>query len=1136
MVSIPRITREQGARLAAARVFSAEDWTGAAEVSLFTDVGQGAGIPEQTSAHLLHDGTDLYVAFVCGDRTMSGRAPARAYGEDLTQDEAVQVVLGLDEDGVGKQIEVGGYEAAQGVELPPVAHYYEFTVTAAGSRSRHYNETLLPDPGFTASVSKDQPGWLALMVIPLAKAGVTTTGGVKLYLNLFRFYRAKRYGLHYPSFGNYAPMPFATALLLPEGKGHLRSRLAAKEPAPPGGRSQPPSHAVEIEYYALARNVCARFPASATEQEAELTIPSTGLRAVGKLSRTRSTVVTLELPETGVGGSFSALAQVPDGTLRAERTFSRYTGPIPEWYGTRAGIEYVDRKVPSPWNPPLVEGRKVRLAHADIGFGPSALPSEATIAGRQLLAGPITVDARSDGRALRLAELGTVKPESTRALLNSAAVTEGIQARTMVDFDGFVVIRLRTCGVKATELDRLDVRVPLAAGVARYVNRGSVQDTLAIFGAGYCGNASGLWVGNENVGIAFSYDRRCFFSDADGRQLEVVRRADGASELIIRLVSKKGQVADEGQVFQFFLQGSPFRAEAVPPLQGKTALWFEKWSDYQGYPDLAKIPELRKRSDEAHREGKLQFLYFSQCLAESSPGFADFRSEWVAPPDRPWYRRAYDPGKGVPCYVSCFRGAAGDLLLAGFQRLADEGGLDGLYFDGPSYPFSCESIGHDCSDSLPAAWDDGFQAGRVLGQRTFLKRARGIFSEKGRKHIIWAHTGGGLDLGTLALCDIFYEGEQLSRYCHGHMIDPAKFVVGYSGKPFGFRTFFLPVLYFDAAYDARVAGALGLLHDVETSFGEYKPAAQDLFFDLPRERDPTAAFYGYWAEQPHIDGRGDLPVSYYRGEAEAMLVVSNLRYEGSKTVTVGLTRMFDTDTVDVLAYGGFNTLTRNCRNLEATVEEGGMRLFRVTPPGVAPDSPPAPNPEGEDVVAFPPVDRFDPDHWVLAGNARPVPDGVDLDMPYLKASVLYSSEVTAKFRRPIPRDFTMKMRVAFTTVFRLRIDEAVIAYDGWTPWSVKGFNTLDPLGRCVARPRMSSQIFPLVRKGEIVDLEIVCKDDRLSILYDGKFILDRMLPRTVHRSHTIELATWGGQWMGLEVVTIHAGGEHPVRVRAHPVR
>jgi len=1136
MVSIPQVTREQGRRIERSHEFSAEDWAGAARVCLFADVGNGPGIPEQTTALLVCDEANLYAAFVCEDKTMSGRAVARAYGEDLTQDEAVQVVLGLDEGGAGKQIEVGGYKAAQGVALPPVTHYYEFTVNAAGSLSRQYNETLLPRPGFTASIIRGGASWSALLTIPFAKIGLSKAEGVKLYLNLFRFYRAKRYGLHYPSFGNYAPIPFATALLLPAGEEHLKSDIGAKAPARAPTDSGPPAHPLEIEYYPLTQKVCAKFPANATEREAELTIKGTEFRAGARLSKIRSTVVTLELPDAGVEKELAAVAQIRGGAEREERTFSRYAGPMPEWHGTQAGIEYVDRKVAYPWAPPRLEGHTVRLAHADIGFGRSALPSQATVVGRQLLAGPITVEARAEGQALPLADLGEMTAEPTRALADSAALTTGIEARTMVDFDGFMVFRLRTQGVAAAALERLEVRIPLAPGVARYVNRGSVQDTLAIFGAGYCGNASELWVGNENVGLAFSYDRRCFFSEANGRQLEMVQRPDGTGELIIRLVSEKGQVADDEQVFQFFLQGSPFRAEPVPPLQEKTALWFEEWSDHQGYPDLTKIPEVRKRADQAHREGKLQFLYFSQCLAESAPGFADFRSEWVAPPDRPWYRRGYDPGKGVPCYVSCFRGAAGDLLLAGFQRLADEADLDGLYFDGPSYPFNCESIGHDCSDSLPAVWDGGHQTGRILGQRAFLKRARGIFCEKGRKHIIWAHTGGGLNLGTLALCDIFYEGEQLSRYCHGYMIDPARFLVGYSGKPFRFRTFFLPVLYFDAAFDARVAGALGLLHDVETSFGQYEPAAQDLFFSLAQERDRDAIFFGYWTEQPHIEVHGDLPVSYYRGDREAMLVVGNLKYEGKKTVTVDLTRMFAGDIVDVLAYGGRNTLARNCRSLEATVEEGGMRLFRLTPAGVAPDLPPELEPEGKEVAAFEPVTRFDPDDWVLAGSTGSLPEGVDLDLPYLKASVLYSTEVTARFGRPLPRDFTMKMRVAFTTIFRLKIDDAAIAYDGWTPWSLTGFNTLDPLGACVARPRISSSIFPQVKQGEAVYLQIVCRDDRLTVLYDGKFIADRMLPRTIHKSHTVEFATWGGQWMGLDVVAIRSGGEHPVRARIHPVR
>jgi hypothetical protein len=1136
MVSIPKIDPEKAGNVTRRQAFSAEVWAGAAKVSLFTDTGHGPGVPEETSAYLFHDGAKLYAAFVCTDWTRSGRALAREYGEDLTQDEAVQILLGVGDGAGRKQIEVGGYEGAQGVTLPPVAHFYEFTVNAAGSVSRHYNETLLPNPGFAATVLTSQHRWCAVFTLPLSVVGVTEVDGRKLYFNLFRFYRGKRYGFHYPGFGNYQPMPFATALFLPAGQDNRASEIGTKAPAPANTKGLPPSHPVQVEYFPLSRKVCAKFPAAAGRRTATLALKGTDFAAQARLSPTRSTVVTLALPAAGVPGEFTAVAGAEGEADRLERNFPCFAGPAPEWYGSKAGMEYTDRKVSYPWTSPLVAGRKVKLAHADMGFGPSALPAEINLTGRQLLAGALTVDARANGRVLGLAKLGEVKPEPTRALFDSAATAKGIQVRTMVDFDGFMVVRLRTRGVGASALEKLEVRIPLSAGVARYVNRGSVQDTLAIFGGGYSGNASELWVGSENAGIAFSYDRNCFFTDPNGRQLEVVQKPAGTSELIIRLVSGKGQVVEDDQVFQFFLQGTPFRAEPVPPLQAKTSLWFEEWSDYQGYPDLRKLGEVKERAAKAHAEGKLFFTYFSQCLAGNSPGFTEYGNEWVAPPERAWYRRAYDPGKGVPCYVSCFRGAAGDLLLDGFQRLADEGDLDGLYFDGPSYPFECESLGHNCSDSLPAAWEDDFQTGRILGQRKFLKRARGILNDKGRRHLVWAHTGGGLNLATLALCDVFYEGEQLSRYRHGYMVDPAKFLVGYSGKPFGFRTFLLPVLYFDAAHDARVAGALGLLHDVETSFGDYKPAAQDLFFSLPRERDPDAVFYGYWAEQPHIRTDRVLPVSYYRGRQEAMLVIGNVKYEGSKTVTIRLGGMFDTDTIDVLAYGGRNTLTRDCRELKVTVEEGGLRLFRLTPAGTAPDLPPAPEPAGEKVVGFKPVTAFSPDDWTLKGNTQPVPADVDLDLPYLKASVLYSDEVTAALSKPLPRDFTLKMRVAFTTVFRLTIDEAVVNYDGWTPWSLSGFNTLDPLGVCVARPRASSSIYPEVKQGEVADLCVVCKDDRLTILYDGKFIADRMLPLTVRKPHNVQFATWGGQWMGLDVVSIEEGGEHPVREQVHPVR
>ena len=131
-----------------------------------------------------------------------------------------------------------------------------------------------------------------------------------------------------------------------------------------------------------------------------------------------------------------------------------------------------------------------------------------------------------------------------------------------------------------------------------------------------------------------------FLSDNPRTEIQIIEE-EGRTCLRLNLVNAPGQIKDADHIFRFFLQPTPTKKPSLAKsglLGGKVSLWFEEWSDYQGYPDLKKMPEVAKRSAEAHKNGQQQIVYFNQMLAENSPGFQEFKADFLVPPGLMWYQ------------------------------------------------------------------------------------------------------------------------------------------------------------------------------------------------------------------------------------------------------------------------------------------------------------------------------------------------------------------------------------------------------------------------------------------------------------------------------------------------------------------
>ena len=1103
-----------------------DEWDDSAVVRNCWLPGNEQQMPAATTFRLKYAADCLLVAAACAE-TASGypKAFRRPPTDLLTDDDAVQVVLGLaDEHVVARDIlRMGGYANALDQPVAAADHYYQFTVNAAGATSRTYNEGILERPLFRAATQRQAGGWSVEMRIPFASVGLSEPAGRIILANLFRFRPPDMAAWHLPAFGGYAPMPFGKLEFLLQGQESLRT----SEPEPvPGVPTEPAATepSLTLEWYPLARRLVATAGTAGGGEILVVRMPGLQERRVPVQSLPARRLLVevpraLRLPVTA-----EAMLTDADDVELARATAELVAVPEPGWLHTDAGMDYVRERIPAPWTAPAVRGNTVALLPGEMTFGPNGLPAAITRASAELLEGPAEAIVVVAGRRLPLSPRGlSVSAHGARAQAQATADCPGgeLQVRTEVDFDGFSVVKLRLSGVAPASITRLSLQFPLRPENALFVHRLLVQEIRRLTGFGWEGDAGPVWVGGHERGLAFSFDTPLFLSRQRRSQVQVVEQG-GRTSLRLNLVDGPGQVTTEGQEFRFFLQPTPTKPVSLRK-DGlfHTALWFEEWSDYQGYPDLAKLPEVKRRAAAAHAEGKPLVVYFGQLLAENAPGFQEYRSELIIPPGLMWYRRAYSPGLDVPCWVCCPRGPYGDLLLDGMQRLAVEGDLDGVYMDGTTVPWECHHPAHAACDGTAMVGWDREDPTPLVATRAFLKRIRGIFDQRGRPWL-FAHTGGAIGIETLSLCDGYYDGEQLARYRPGYRLPLHKFAVGYCGRPWGFRTDAIP-----ASYGAFPLMTLAALHDVEVG-GECADLERRIYEEFQDEA--TTDYRPYWRPQPHIKrlAGDDVLCSYYRKADAAMLVVSNLTWD-RQAVRLDVSGLFPGLAVrarDVMAQAPA-AIVDGVLALELQPHRFAAYRLSPSPPG----SRSAPGRSAEVLpTPAPPVDvdHFRPEDWDLHPEAYGATVEADYDLggghygPRL-LSKLYHDYATAELvGLDLARGGTVHLRLRCSGLLRIFLGDQGLLFDRQR-WSIVG-----------DRWREGRVYQPQVAPGETHDLVLSVRDGKLDAVYGGQALAAGV---PVPAIGTLKLQTWSDDWLSFDVVRLSS---QPTALFAntvqHPVR
>ena len=956
--------------------------------------------------------------------------------------------------------------------------------------------------------------WDVEMKIPFTSWGVVNPAGKSFPLNVFRFRPPAMMAWYMPGFGGYSPMPFGTMTFLPEGQSAARTvEPGAATPTTDGNTVQVVNAArgldATLEWYPLSRKLIGQItlPSDKSATSAAISVNGAG-RARQDLAGDGSVKIVSLLADTDKLPAEAGLKIFSkSGKELMSRTLKLPSYETPKWLKTDARRDYVDAKVPRPWTKPAIAGRSVRLYDKTVGFDASAIPGSAVDGLGELFAGSPEIELEIDGKPVTLARCAPVLSMdglSVRVESEQDAGAGTLQIRSMVEFDGFTIVKMRLREVASARVSRFSVTFPLKPQHARYFTRGHLQDTQELTGFGWEGRGTTLWLGNQDKGLYFSCDTPLFLSDNPRTEIQII---EGESRICLRLnfVNAPGQIKNADHVFRFFLQPTPTKKPSLAKnglLGEKVSLWFEEWSDYQGYPDLKKMPEVAKRSAEAHKNGQQQIVYFDQMLAENSPGFQEFKADFLVPPGLMWYQRRYDgPGKGVPCYVCCVHGPYGDLLLDGIRKLRDEGGIDGVYMDGTTVPWGCSNPSHlGCGDSA-GSWDGNDQT-QVTGTRKFMKRLRGIFDEKGKPLFLVAHTGGGLDLPTLSLCDSYYEGEQLARYRSDYSMPLHKFAVGYCGRPWGWRTDMIPALW--AQQTARLL-PWTLLHDTMAggSSGEFERKIYADYSD-----DATVTYFPYWRSQSLIKKqKGDVLFSFYKKSDSTMLIVSNLGWQ-KQDAMLDLGGLYPAQGIHVRDVATDRLVGLQGGKVSLSLDAHGFAALRVSP-GAGSE----PAPDAAKAIARDPlrVDAFHPAQW----RFNTADAGVAVKKT--NAGTRMTSTPQAAFARAefipgVGPEGTLRVKLTRDGRFRVNLAGALLTWDsGWTA----DFR-LDNTG-------LFYPVAPNPDKPQTMILS--WKDGKLDGIYGDQPFAKGLALKGLGSKAGLSFSTWAGNWFQFEVIEISGKAE-----------
>lgn len=589
----------------------------------------------------------------------------------------------------------------------------------------------------------------------------------------------------------------------------------------------------------------------------------------------------------------------------------------------------------APWTPVRAKtgeaGVEVDVWGRTYRFADALLPTSVATAGGEILAAPIRLAGRENGKPLAWKTGGARLFNRTDA----AAVVSGWQtsggfianSTTRVEFDGLMRVDLTLMPQKgvASALEQLWLEIPLRRDKASLYHFwpgewGSAKNSGALPGTGLkLPFKPFVWLGWEAGGLGWFAESDQGWRPQDAN--EAIEIAANGDETVLRLRLLDAAPPRLPVTFTFGFQATPVKPwkrefhdwrvchgafygmESKPVEAGAketvldraakrgvgTLVFHENWTPIQNYPATDRETELKSLVNACHKRGIKLLLYFGYEFSTLAPEWGRLGDESVVKTPEGEYKTVWQREPAQRDYVVCYNSRWREALLAGILRALDRYGFDGVYLDGTIVPCDCANEKHGCGWRAP----DGTLRPTypIFAVRKLMHGLAAAIHRRGG--LVNAHQSTCCVTPTLGFADSYWDGEQfmggeLAGDAAMRLLPLAAFRAEFMGRNFGVPAEFLiyekpPHWTFDHAL------AFTMLHDVRVRPGNPGTALErmaPIWEVMKRFGVSRAGWHPYWEENPCVTGQTDtVKASWYgragrkRGEGRVLLVVANLGAE-----------------------------------------------------------------------------------------------------------------------------------------------------------------------------------------------------------------------------------------------------------------
>ncbi len=260
-----------------------------------------------------------------------------------------------------------------------------------------------------------------------------------------------------------------------------------------------------------------------------------------------------------------------------------------DWLGNSLGK--ADRILP-PFTPLQVKGDTLSCILRDYKIGSDGLPSEVVTVGKQILAGPVTLNFVKGTRTTKMKGKGTasIHKLSDTAVEYKADSEQGVEVKGRLEQDGLLRLDLRF--PETLEADRVYMDIPIQKDFALLFH--AVGEHIRANPAGFVPEGKGtvfksrsvqqihvsnfipyIWVGADDRGICYAADRdKGWVHTKDRDAVELFRHPNGDVSIRLNLLNAPFKI-QKNHTVTLALMASP-----VKPMP---AGW-RGWSDGYGFP------------------------------------------------------------------------------------------------------------------------------------------------------------------------------------------------------------------------------------------------------------------------------------------------------------------------------------------------------------------------------------------------------------------------------------------------------------------------------------------------------------------------------------------------------------------------